>query len=69
MPWGMSEERFVEQLVTQWPRVLKQHGLPENIALDSVGLDTVGDGRYAVTSGTGPLRDKNGNPVVITVSP
>jgi hypothetical protein len=69
LPWGMDRDTFTEKLRTAWPGVLRAYRLPASVPLDRVGLDTVGDGRYAVTAGDGPLYAADGRLVVVEVHP
>lgn len=69
LPWGMDRDTFTEKLRTAWPGVLRAYRLPASVRLDRVGLDTIGDGRYAVTEGDGPLYAADGRLVVVEVHP
>lgn len=62
LPWGMNESVFNDGI--------KAQALKAGITADlsSVRLDTVGDGKYAVISGTQPLRELNGRPVILDVN-
>lgn len=66
MPWGMPEVYVRDQLRWGWEREAKAAGL-EAIPFESVDLRTVGDGVYAVTAGTGPVRGKDGQPLLLRI--
>jgi hypothetical protein len=69
LPWGMDRDTFTEKIRAAWPGVLRAYGLPASVPFDIVGLDTIGDGRYAVTAGDGPLYGKDGRLVIVEVHP
>jgi hypothetical protein len=60
LPWGLSRDAVRDDLRAQ----LKKRGIP----FDEITLQTIGDGRYQVNAGMGPLSDAGGSPVVLTVS-
>ena len=64
-PYGMKPEQFPDAVSSVWPRIMGQAGLdPKDHNPQSYSLTDVGPGQYAVTSGTGYLPGKNGQPVV-----
>lgn len=66
LPWGTDETTARRQLDGNWRELRKQ---PEfaSIPFNAVQLSTIGNGKYSVWAGTGPLRDKRGQPIVLTV--
>lgn len=69
-PWGMSEERFRNGAKAAFDRAIAAAGY-KGSQLDvwgAYGLQTAGDGKYLLRSGTGYLTDRQGNPIVLDVS-
>jgi len=69
LPWGMDEDKTINELNRQWPAARRQAGIPEGTDLEDVALITVGNGVYMVTDGTAPLKDKSGRIVYMRVNP
>lgn len=69
-PWGMSKTRFKDRVSEVYNTAIERAGL-KGSAVDNFGaygLQTAGDGKYLLRSGTGYLTDRAGNPVVLDVN-
>lgn len=66
LPWGLPETYVRDQLRWGWERQAKAAGLG-SVPFESISLQTIGDGVYAVTAGTGPVRGKDGQPMLLRV--
>lgn len=69
-PWGMSEERFKNGLKASFDQAIQAAGYKGSL-LDNwgaYGVQSAGDGKYLLRSGTGYLTDKTGNPIVLDVT-
>ncbi len=68
-PYGMDFDAFTNKANTAWDA--RRSSVPGNEQndLDAYDLDRIGDGVYVVSNGQAPVRDKDGAPVVIRVSP
>lgn len=67
MPWGMPESDFLTVAREQWDGVARANGLSD--PFDSVTLQAVAAGRYAVVQGTDVLRGRDGQPLYLTINP
>jgi soluble lytic murein transglycosylase len=67
LPWGLPERYVRDQLRQDWQRQAKAAGLAA-VPFEAIGLTTVGDGVYAVTAGTGPVKGKDGQPMLLRVT-
>lgn len=67
LPYGVGAETTLDLLKAQWSTARAAAGLSPSIDLGAVNLQTVGDGLYAVSAGTGPVRDKAGRPILLRV--
>lgn len=67
MPWGMPETDFLDRAREQWDAVARANGLAD--PFDSVQLQAVSNGRYAVVQGLDVVRGKGGAPLFLTVTP
>lgn len=67
LPWGMDEDVALNALRAQWDSVRGAAGLG-SVPFEQIGLQTVGDGLFAVTGGTGPVRGKDGQPLMLRVA-
>jgi hypothetical protein len=65
-PWGMDPTFVGDMLVQEWTRIAPQAGYA-NVPFEALTLQTVADGQYAVMAGTGPLKDRNGAPIYLSV--
>lgn len=68
-PYGMDFNAFKDQVNHQWQAVRSSVPGADQQDADSYDLDRIGDGVYAVSNGQAPLRDKEGKPVILRVSP
>lgn len=66
LPWGLSEDYVLDRLRAGWTEQAKAAGIPA-VPFESIDLQTVGDGVYAVNAGTGPVRGKDGMPIYLRV--
>jgi hypothetical protein len=69
-PWGMSEERFTNGAKLAFDTQMIVNGY-KGTMLDNwgaYGLQTAGDSKYLVRSGTGYLTDRSGNPLVLDLT-
>lgn len=67
LPYGMDEGAALDKIEQAWDSQRVALGLPAGITLDKIGLQTIGNGVYAVSAGTGPLRDATGRPVTLRI--
>ena len=68
-PYGMDFNAFRDQVNRQWQTVRSSVPGADQQDADGYDLDRIGDGVYAVSNGQAPLRDKEGKPVILRVSP
>ncbi|CAB4122038.1 Protein of unknown function DUF847 [uncultured Caudovirales phage] len=70
-PWGMQEDFFKNQAKAKFDAAMVATGLKGSTVDDFglYGLQSAGDGKYLLKAGTGTLTDKQGNPIVIDVTP
>lgn len=66
MPWGVEPAYAIDQMRRSWESQREAAGLG-GIPFEQIGLRTVGDGVYAVTAGTGPIRGADGQPMLLRV--
>jgi hypothetical protein len=69
-PWGMSENSFKDGTKRAYDAAMAANGYTGS-ALDvygAYGLQSAGDSKYMLRSGTGYLSDKTGNPIVLDLS-
>lgn len=66
LPWGLPETYVIDQLRAGWGKARASVGL-ESVSFEQVGLQTIGDGAYAVTAGTGPIKGPDGLPLVLRI--
>lgn len=66
LPWGVNEGDTLGQLRRGWEEQSAAAGLT-GVPFESISLQTVGDGLYAVTAGVGPVRGRDGKPMVLRV--
>ena len=69
-PWGMSDERFNNGAKAAFDAQIQANGY-KGTALDNwgaYGLQSAGDSKYLVRSGTGYLTDKSGNPLLLDLT-
>jgi hypothetical protein len=66
LPWGQGERYVIDSLRQSWEAQRTGAGLP-SVPFEQIGLQTVGDGVYAVTAGTGPVRGADGQPMLLRV--
>ncbi|ECI7957161.1 hypothetical protein E2G06_20350 [Salmonella enterica subsp. enterica] len=66
LPWGMDSDTFDNQVKYAWEQQVLAKGIKAN--LSQYKLQSYGDSRYLVLSGTKFLPDKNGNPVVLDLN-
>lgn len=64
LPWGVNENFAVDSLRRDWEAQRTAAGL-DQVPFEQIGLMTVGDGLYAVTAGTGPVRGRDGRPLYL----
>ena len=70
-PWGMDEARFKNATQDAFSKAMATAGYAGS-ALDNFGaygLQSAGDSKYMLRSGTGYLADRSGNPIVLDVTP
>lgn len=69
LPWGMDGSQFKDAVRKDFPRAVKDAGLPGNTVdmFPHYGLLQKGDGRYFVTNGTQPIIGANGRPLEVRV--
>lgn len=65
-PMGMSESEFADRIEAAWQVESTAAGY-DGASLDVFGLEALGNGRYAVMSGTRPLVGANGGPMILNV--
>lgn len=65
-PMGMSESDFADRIEAAWQVESTAAGY-DGASLDVFGLEALGNGRYAVMSGTRPLVGSNGGPMILNV--
>jgi hypothetical protein len=64
-PYGMKPSDFPDAVSKVWPTIMSQAGLdPKDHSPQSYTMTDIGPGQYAVTSGSGYLPGKDGQPVV-----
>lgn len=68
-PYGMDFNAFKDQVNHQWQAIRASVPGADQQDADGYDLDRIGDGVYAVSNGQAPLRDKEGKPVILRVSP
>ena len=68
-PYGMDSNTFKDAAADAWNGVKATVPDAFDVNVDSYDLDRVGDGVYAVSNGQAPVRDENGKPVVLRISP
>lgn len=69
VPRGMDAPTFHQQMVGDWDRVMTKSGVnPQDVPVDSVSLQRISDGEYAVMHGNGPVRSQSGQPVFVHFS-
>lgn len=68
-PYGMDANTFKDAAADAWSGVRATVPDAFDVNVDSYDLDRVGDGVYAVSTGQAPVRDENGKPVVLRISP
>lgn len=69
-PWGMSEDRFTNGAKAAFDAAIAANGY-KGTQLDvfgAYGLQSAGDSKYLLRSGTGYLTDKTGNPIVLDLT-
>lgn len=69
-PWGMSEARFSNTAKSAYDTAMAAAGL-KGSAVDNwgaYGLQSAGDSKYVLRSGTGYLTDRAGNPIVLDLT-
>lgn len=67
-PYGMDENVFTDAANKAWQARRAEVPGADQQDLDGYDLDRIGDGVYAVSNGQAPLRDKDGQPVVIRIN-
>jgi hypothetical protein len=68
-PYGMDFNAFKDQVNQQWQAVRASVPGSDQQDADGYDLDRIGDGVYAVSNGQAPVRDKEGKPVILRISP
>ncbi|MGE7139136.1 hypothetical protein ACQKIE_16035 [Luteibacter sp. NPDC031894] len=68
-PYGMDGNTFKDAAADAWSQVKATVPDAFDVDVDSYDLDRIGDGVYAVSNGQAPIRDENGRPVVLRISP
>ena len=68
LPYGVDEATTLDALEREWAKARDAAGLPASIDLDKLSLQTVGDGQYMISAGTGPVRDRNNQVIILRVS-
>lgn len=68
-PYGMDSNTFKDAAANAWRGVKATVPDAFDVDVDSYNLDRVGDGAYAVSTGQAPVRDENGKPVILRISP
>lgn len=69
-PWGMSEDRFMNGAKAAFDTAIAAAGY-KGTQLDvwgAYGLQSAGDSKYLLRSGTGYLTDKTGSPIVLDLT-
>lgn len=69
-PWGMSEARFKDEAKAAFDKAIAANGYT-GTAVDvygAYGLQSAGDSKYMLRSGTGYLTSKSGAPVILDMS-
>jgi len=69
-PWGMSEDRFINGAKAAFDGAIAAAGY-KGTQLDvwgAYGLQSAGDSKYLLRSGTGYLTDRTGNPIVLDLT-
>jgi len=66
LPWGLGEDYVLDKLRSGWQERAAAEG-KSAIPFEAIDLQTVADGVYAVNSGTGPERGKDGLPIYLRV--
>jgi hypothetical protein len=69
-PWGMPGDVFIDRIEQALDAKAKELNLSEDVRghLDSVGLQTRGDGSYFVLQGRSYLTDAQGNPIILDLN-
>ena len=67
LPWGMPEDEFDGAAQKAFGETLQRRGMKPD-ELTNYGLQTLSDGRYLVTTGTGWLRDSTGEKIVVDLN-
>jgi hypothetical protein len=68
-PYGMDFNAFKDAAAKQWEAARTSVPGADTQDLDGYDLDRLGEGVYAVSNGTAPLRGKNGQPVILRIAP
>lgn len=69
-PWGMPDAEFKNAVSRAWTRAAQSAGLGEQVGkLPAYGLQSSGDSRYLLTTGTDFLRGKDGRPIELNLKP
>jgi hypothetical protein len=68
-PYGMDFDDFTTQVDTAWQKARPSVPGADEQDASAYDLDRIGDGVYVVSNGQAPVRDKDGQPVVLRIAP
>ncbi|WGL97353.1 hypothetical protein QE177_08970 [Arsenophonus sp. aPb] len=68
LPWGMSADAFDNAISNEWNSIAATLGKNRHSSAAIFQLQNYGDSQYLIIQGSGYLRHKNGQPVIIDVS-
>lgn len=69
-PWGMTEALFKNTVRAKFDAAIAANGYKGSQldVFDAYGLQSAGDARYLVRTGSGYMTDRSGNPIVLDLS-